>query len=520
MHLSIRRDVIANLVRTITVSVLSFITFPYICRILITSSEPGALFGVNTLGLYTWITSFIYFFSVFARIGIPNIAIRECAKVKHDKTLLSHKAQEFFTLQGITTIISFGALIALTFSIPGDFRNNMNLILLLAVNFVAGVLAFEWVFIALEKQTYMALRSIIILAFTSIMIVLFVTVPEHVYLYTFFIILGTLLTVISNLIYLPRLISLKKTMPYNFRQYFPALGILLLITLLLTIYNNSDTLIMGLVNPNKNEVANYALGIRGIDLVIGILTSLSGVFLPRTAYYYAQGQKEAYQNTLKYSTNIYLFIAIPAIVLMSVLAIPITTVLSGENIQGINQIGSNNAYAEAPILIIVLALMMLTYSLADLIYTQVLIPMKKERIYAEAIGIGIAVNITLCLLLSLLAFKDQPAIGIAIAVIASDLVLLTYLLIRTRTTILPSIRHKNNLKVLIAGLVMIAVALGAYFLFDFVFNSYAPNINLVISSLILIAIVGVLSGMGYIFTAFLLKENLISSIFRRKKASQ
>src|SRR5574344_466295 len=105
---NVRVNVVINLIRTLTLTILSFITFPYVCRIL----------GDSTLGLYTWVNTFVYYFLILAKISIPNIAIRECVKVRDDKKAFSHKVQEFFLLQAFMTLISFGLMVAIMASVP------------------------------------------------------------------------------------------------------------------------------------------------------------------------------------------------------------------------------------------------------------------------------------------------------------------------------------------------------------------------------------------------------------------
>ena len=73
-----RTNVIINIARTLVLTILSFITFPWVCRYL----------GSEALGAYTWANTFVLYFLVLAKIGIPNLAIRECVKVKNDKELL------------------------------------------------------------------------------------------------------------------------------------------------------------------------------------------------------------------------------------------------------------------------------------------------------------------------------------------------------------------------------------------------------------------------------------------------
>ena len=105
MKQNIRSNVIINLIRTITLTVLSFISFPFICRIL----------GDQYLGIYTWANTFVYYFLIIAKISIPNIAVRECVKVRDDPDALAKKVKLFFCIQAVTTILSFTALLILVF---------------------------------------------------------------------------------------------------------------------------------------------------------------------------------------------------------------------------------------------------------------------------------------------------------------------------------------------------------------------------------------------------------------------
>ena len=163
MKNEVRSNVIVNLIRTVTMMILSFITFPIVCRIL----------GDEMIGLYSWATAFVYYFFVLARISIPNIAVRECIKVRDDPAKLAHKTQEFFILQAIMTLFSFGLMCIIVFSVGvPNFVNPLHrsLIFVLSLNFLSGVLSFEWVFTALEKHTYMAVRSILIAAIVDILV--------------------------------------------------------------------------------------------------------------------------------------------------------------------------------------------------------------------------------------------------------------------------------------------------------------------------------------------------------------
>ncbi|MCR5333189.1 MAG: oligosaccharide flippase family protein, partial [Bacilli bacterium] len=253
MKTSIRSSVVVNLIRTITMTVLSLVTFPLVCRLL----------GDSALGTFSWASSFIYYFIVLSKISIPNVAVRECAKVKDDPVKLSMKVQEFFILQAIMTVLSFGLMCLLVFTVP-SFKDNQSIIFILSINFLISVFAFEWVFTALEKHTYLAVRSIIILAIADILIFALIKRPDDLYLYAFLTTVVTILTVITNLIYLPSILKFKKVGKYNFKQYVPILGVLFIISILVAIYSKTDSFILGFIDSSKASVGSYSVGMKGV----------------------------------------------------------------------------------------------------------------------------------------------------------------------------------------------------------------------------------------------------------------
>ena len=351
MHETVRSNVIVNLIRTITMAILSFVTFPYVCRVL----------GDQAFGLYSWAVSFVYYFLVLARISIPNIAVREIVKVKDDKAKISQKTHEFFIIQAITTLISFGLLCVVFFSVKSfNASDTKSVVFLLSLNFLTGVLSFEWIFTAFEKHTYMAIRSIIVATIVDILIFTFVKYPSHLPLYTFFCILTTVLTVISNLLYLPNVVKIERPKNLNIKQYLPMIGIMFAISVLAAMYDKTDTFILGLIDSSKASVGSYAVGMKGVEIVVGVITALSTVFIPRATAYYEANDSRQFKNINAYSTNIGLFITVPATALMITLTDPLTKL-----------IGGTVGYANANMVLIALASLMITFSLSFIIYTQI-----------------------------------------------------------------------------------------------------------------------------------------------------
>ena len=493
-----RTNVLINIARTLVLTILSFMTFPWVCRYL----------GAAQVGVYTWCNTFVMYFLVLAKIGIPNLAIMECVKVKDDKEKLSNKVQSFFLIQLVTTALSFGLMCSLVFTIK-EFHNNNEIIFLLSINFLSGAFSFEWLFIALEKQFYMSVRSIIVLALSTLLIIIFVTNPSDIYIYAFITAGVTLLTSIINIIYASKFISLRKTMPYELKQYFKPLLVLCSISLIISFYNQTDTFILGFIDKGKNEVASYSVGIKGIDVIIGVITALSTVFIPRAAICYAQEDKKYFNRLNEYSINICLFIVLPAIATMTTLAKPITGLISGNY-----EFSAELGYQNAPLVLIILSSMMITYSISDIIYGQILLPMKKEKYYLYALLGGTILNIVLSIVFGKYVFKNNPAVGVAIGTSFTDLLILVFLVSVSWKWIKKAIFNFNSLKIF--G-VTIIIALLSFFIkdpiYDLLVNKGVSVVNAMIVELVGIVFV---DAIIYLVALGLLREDLVSSFIRKK----
>ena len=489
MKANIRYSVVVNLIRTITMTVLSLVTFPLVCRIL----------GDSALGTYTWAASFIYYFIILSKISIPNIAVRECAKVKDDPVKLSMKVQEFFILQAIMSVLSFGLMVALVFLVP-SFKDNSSLIFILSLNFLSSVFAFEWLFTALEKHTYLAIRSIIILALSDILIFALIKRADDLWLYAFLVTLVAILTMVSNLIYMPSLLKFKKEGKYNFKQYIPMLRVMFVISMLVAIYSKTDSFILGFIDESKASVGTYSVGMKGVDIVIGLIIALSAVFMPRASYLYANDELKEYKKLNIFSSNLCFVIVVPAIALMVAMASPITKLISGV-------IG----YYDADLVLIALAALMLTYSLSNIIYTQILIPQKREKIYLIAMAIGCALNIGLSLLFGMVIFKDSPAFGVAIATTITDAVVLVTLLGFTWSDSKSMLFNFDNLKILILGGALWAFA---FFVGPLIQKALDSKIGTEMAMLSEIGIIFISSAIIYLIGLILLKEKIVRTMFR------
>ena len=470
-------------------TILSFVTFPYVCRIL----------GDQAFGLYSWAVSFVYYFLVIARISIPNIAVREIVKVKDDPEKLSQKIHEFFIIQTITTLLSFGLMCLILLTAPA-FKSGLTqtVVFILSLNFLTGVLSFEWLFTAFEKHTYMAIRSIIIATIVDILIFAFIKHQEHLPLYAFFAVLTTILTVVSNLVYLPSIVKLQKPRKLNFKQYIPTIGVMFIISIMAAIYDKTDTFILGLIDESKASVGSYAVGMKGVEIVIGVITALSTVFIPRATAYYEAKDARQFRNINVYASNIALFVTVPAVILMICLSEPLTLLIGGA-------VGYKNSF----MVLIALASLMVTFSICNIIYTQILIPMKREKTYLYTLTFGTILNIVFSLLFGLVMFKDNPAFGVALGTAITDALVLLVMFMLTWEHSKHILLSANNIKIIGVSLLLIASTI--------LLNKYLELSGKTLEETLLLKliVIGLIDLAIYLVGCFITKEKLVRSFFKR-----
>ena len=299
-------------------------------------------------------------------------------------------------------------------------------------------------------------------------------------------------------------------MPYSFKELIKPLLVLCSISLIISLYNQTDTFILGFIDKSKSEVASYSVGIKGIDVIIGVITALSTVFIPRAAICYAQEDKKYFNRINEYSVNICLFIVLPAIATMTTLAKPITGLISGNT-----EFNESLGYIDAPAVLAIVSSMMITYSLSDIIYGQILLPTKKEKYYLIALVGGTVLNIVFSIVFGAFVFKERPAIGVALGTAVTDLLILVFLVSVTWKWIKKAIFNFNSLKILGAA----AVVTGLTFLLrDSVYN-FALSFDIGTPAAMIIELVGVvlIDAIVYLVILGLLKEDLVHSFLRKKE---
>lgn len=274
---SLKLNFLMNIILTLSSIIFPLITFPYVSRVL----QPEAWGKVNLA------TSFITYFSYFAQLGLPTYGVKICAKYRDDRLKLSRTVQELSIICTISTIITYVILGITIITIP-KIASEKPLYILVSSTLFFNLIGMEWLYKALEKYTYITIRSLIFKFIALIGMFLLVKSQSDYIIYGGISVFAASASNICNFIEAQKYITFKPLGHYHFRKHLKPLFILFAMTCASTIYTNLDTVMLGFMATNT-DVGYYNAAVKIKALLVAVVTSLGTVLLPRASYYIENG---------------------------------------------------------------------------------------------------------------------------------------------------------------------------------------------------------------------------------------
>lgn len=364
---SIKRNFLMNSLLTLSSFIFPMITFPYISRILL----PAAI------GRVSYATSLVVYFNLIAQLGIPTYGIRACAQVRDDKLKLTRVVQELFIINllmsGLVYILFFGLLVL----VP-QLQDDRMLYIVMSSAILFNALGIDWMYQGLEQYAYITKRSILFKFFALIMMFAFIHQPGDYIIYGGISIFASSASNILNFMNARKFILMKYVGGYQFKRHFRAIGIFFAMSCATIIYTNLDTIMLKWLTTNI-DVGYYNTAVRVKTILVGIVTSLGAVLLPRASYYVENQMLEDFRRVSKKAINFVVVFASPISLYFILFAKPSIYLLSSSAFAG----------AIKPMQIIMPTVMLI--GITNILGIQILVPLGRQKIvmWSEIAGAGI-----------------------------------------------------------------------------------------------------------------------------------
>ncbi|MFA6431793.1 MAG: flippase [Candidatus Margulisiibacteriota bacterium] len=297
--------------------VLNFLAVVYLARVL----------GAENFGWMQFAIAILAYLTLFVDSGLSLFGIREIAR---EKTAAAKIVLNIYILRIIIGLIVFIAAYITVLFMP--INTNIKLILLGTFIFVfSKVFSPEWVFQGLEKMEYVAMYKMFFASLYMGTILLFVKINTDilpaVYIRSF---LGLLASVLFIFILYKVILRLdfKDVQPGLWKRYFWLAMPLGASTIMIQIYNNMDTVMLGIMD--KPQVVGYYNAAYQIYYAgLGIFYVWLATAIPIMSYRIKENYLGAERFINKFS-KISLLAVIPLVFLIALAAPLIIKILYGQ----------------------------------------------------------------------------------------------------------------------------------------------------------------------------------------------
>lgn len=463
-------NALLNAIKTIFSIIFPLITFPYISRVL----------GVENIGIYNFSTSVVSYFTLLAGLGINTYAIREGARYRNNKEDISEFCSEVFSINLISTLISYGILAVSLFFLP-SLHDDALIIMILSVSICFTTLGCEWVFNIYEEFWYITIRTILFQILSVILMFVFVKNKHSLIQYALITVLATSGANIINIFARKKFCDIRFCFRVKLKKHLLPILILFANSIAMTIYINSDVTILGLISGNY-YVGLYSVATKVYTMLKSLLGALIVVSIPRLSSYLGAENKKQYVETSSIILNALIIIAVPAMVGTFALSDEIVLILSGRE------------YIAASMSLKILSVA-LVFSIFSWFYTScVLVVNKQDRSVLKATTLAAVVNIVLNVILIPYFNQNAAALTTALAEFVSAFVCYLY----GRKYFHTNLQKNDTISVLMGSLLILLICY---------------LVRLCISSLcVSIAVSVVISMLGYGVVLVLFRNNSLKYI--------
>lgn len=294
------------------------LTFPYVTRIL---SPQG-------LGIYDFNKSITSYFILIAGLGIYQYAVREGSKKKNNLEQFQKFCNEIFSINIISTIISYILLIffIILFSKTND---NSYLLFIFSVQLIFNVLSVEWLFVISEDFKYITIRSFIVQLVSLILLFIFVRTKNDYIIYAMITVFSMGVSSIFNIIHSSSIVKLQFIIKINeFKKHMKPIFILFFNNIAGVIYLSSDTTIIGLISGSY-YVGLYSTAVKIYTIVKQITNTVLMTTIPRLAFLSERNHDE-YAKLLNKVFEMMFLLITPSIIGMIMLRKQIVLIIAGD----------------------------------------------------------------------------------------------------------------------------------------------------------------------------------------------
>ena len=374
------------------------ITSPYIARTL----------GNEMYGVYSYYYSIAYYFGIFTLLGLANYGNRAIAKAKIESV---EKLSKIF-LQMMVMQICMLVIVSVVYfcSIPlwvGKYKANA---LIEWMYILSAGLDISWFYFGIEEFKVTTQRSFIVKIGIIACILFFVKSPDDLNKYTAIMAGGMLISSLILWIQLPKYVVPTKVYVKDIAQHIKPNLVLFIPVVSLALFHYTDKIMLGTMSTWK-ELGYYTNSDKIVNIPMGLINGLGVVMLPRISVLSISDEA----NKIKKYVNTSIVLSLWAGIALCF---------------GIKAVGTDfipfffgKGYMRCAELLEWLSVVIIIKAISNVLRTQYLIPMEKDKEFNISVILAAVVNV----IFNYILIPIYGAMGAVIGtLIAETMVLVLY----------------------------------------------------------------------------------------------
>ena len=385
------KNFLYNVSYQLLVIILPLITVPYVSNIL----------GAEGIGNYAFTYANMQYFVIFGMVGISLYGTRQIAYVRENKENLKNTFYSIYTLQLITTTISF--VLYLIFTLVFNNGDYKWLYIVQGINIIASMADISWLFMGLEQFKKTVVRNTIVKLVSLASIFIFVKSSNDTVIYTLILALSALIGNLTFWFYVAKAIGFKSIKISGLNLHLKASLALFIPQIAIQIYVLLDRTMLGTITDTI-QVGFYENSQKIVKIVLTLVTAIGTVMMPKIANTVASGDMKKVKYYIKNSFFFVSALSIPLMFGLMGVAPELSPWFFGNNFVGIEK------------LIVISSLIILAISWSNVLGMQLLVPLNKTKEFTISVTSGAIINF----ILNLVLIKRVGATGACISTIIAE----------------------------------------------------------------------------------------------------
>lgn len=362
-----RKNYLYNVVCELITTLIPLITTPYVTRIL----------GRGGMGAYQYVLTIASYFVLFANFGVKAYGNRCIAQAKDDPHQRSRVFSGIFSQQLILSSVVSVLYLGYALAFGGEYR---VIFAVFGINMLSAMLEITWLYWGMEEFRPVALCTIAVKVAVAAGIFLLVRDEGDLWIYALLASLGVIAVQLYLWCGVHRFVRFVRVPFAKIKQHFLPCLALLIPMLAPTLFRSMDKLMLESMS-GAESVGLYGAAEQLQTCMLGFITGLGTVMLPRVSHLLAQGREEDAHACIGDSMQFEAFIGSIFTFGIAAASSVFVPYYYGE------------AFSEAAILTTVLSPTILMIAVADVIRAQYIIPHKRDRIFVVSVIVGAVLNL-------------------------------------------------------------------------------------------------------------------------------